>query len=136
MRLIDADALKKAIIKQLCVKSVKYLLPAEKSIYDLIDKQPTIELLKAEQPRIMRLPEAMGIYDPVFAEFKKMDGDTFTKWVDAVISDDARHVKVTDLYCIIPTIRDMEYDFNLYNKRFRFWSKKPTDEQMASEPWN
>lgn len=95
-----------------------------------------IEVLKAEQPRIMRLPEAMGIYDPVFAEFKKMDGDTFTKWVDAVISDDARHVKVTDLYCIIPTIRDMEFDFNLYNKRFRFWSKKPTDEQMASEPWN
>ena len=46
MRLIDADALKKAIIKHLCVKSVKYLLPAEKSIYDLIDKQPTIEQTK------------------------------------------------------------------------------------------
>lgn len=51
MRLIDADALKKAIIKHLCVKSAKYLLQAEKSIYDLIDKQPTIELLKAEQPK-------------------------------------------------------------------------------------
>ena len=43
MRLIDADALKKAIIKHLCVKSENNLLPAEKSIYDLIDKQHTVE---------------------------------------------------------------------------------------------
>ena len=43
MRLIDADALKKAIIKHLCVKSEKYLLPAEKSIYNCIDEQQTIE---------------------------------------------------------------------------------------------
>lgn len=50
MRLIDADALKKAIIKHLCVKSENNLLPAEKSIYNLIDEQPTIELLKEKQP--------------------------------------------------------------------------------------
>ena len=43
MRLIDADALKKAIIKHLCVKSENNLLPAEKSIYNLIDEQQTIE---------------------------------------------------------------------------------------------
>ena len=46
MRLIDADGLKKAIIKHLCVKSERYLLPTEKSVYSCIDKQPTIELLK------------------------------------------------------------------------------------------
>ena len=46
MRLIDADALKKAIIKHLCVKSERYLLPTERSIYNCIDKQPTIELSK------------------------------------------------------------------------------------------
>lgn len=51
MLLIDADALKKAIIKLLCVKSEKYLLPAEKSIYDLIDKQPKVELLGERQPK-------------------------------------------------------------------------------------
>lgn len=43
MRLIDADALKKAIIKHLCVKSENNLLQAEKSIYNCIDEQPTIE---------------------------------------------------------------------------------------------
>lgn len=49
--MIDADALKKAIIKYLCVKSENNLLPAEKSIYNLIDKQPTVELLKEKQPK-------------------------------------------------------------------------------------
>ena len=48
MRLIDADELKKAIINHLCVKSEDYLLPAEKSIYDLIDNQPTINMPKEE----------------------------------------------------------------------------------------
>lgn len=49
MRLIDADALKKAIIKHLCVKSEQYLLPAEKSIYDLVDKQPNVDLPKEQE---------------------------------------------------------------------------------------
>lgn len=51
MLLIDADALKKAIIKHLCVKSENNLLPAEKSIYDLIDKQPKVELPGERQPK-------------------------------------------------------------------------------------
>lgn len=55
MRLIDADALKKAIIKHLCVKSENYLLPAEKSIYNLIDEQPTIE-----QPKDVRCKDCIS----------------------------------------------------------------------------
>lgn len=51
MRLIDADALKKAIIKHLCVKSENNLFPAEKSIYNCIDEQPTIALLKEQEPK-------------------------------------------------------------------------------------
>ena len=50
MRLIDADALKKAIIKRLGIKSEQYLLASERSIYNLIDEQPTIELLKEQEP--------------------------------------------------------------------------------------
>lgn len=49
MRLIDADALKKAIFKHLCVKSEKNLLPTEKNIFNLIDKQPKVDLLEELQ---------------------------------------------------------------------------------------
>lgn len=55
MRLIDADALKKAIIKHLCVKSENNLFPAEKSIYNCIDEQPTVEPLKEQQAGIEQL---------------------------------------------------------------------------------
>ena len=44
MRIIDADALKKDILKQLCIKSEEYLLSgSEKMIYSRIDKAPTVE---------------------------------------------------------------------------------------------
>ena len=60
MRLIDADALKEQIRKGLGVKSLKYLLPAEKYIVEKIDRMPTIQpvqrtdLLKAEIKRMKR----------------------------------------------------------------------------------
>ena len=96
----------------------------------------TLEYVREqEQPRIMRLPEAMSKYDPVLAEFKNCNGDTFTKWVDAVISPDLRHVTVTDLYCEEPESRKLDLGFNLYNRMFRFWTGKPTDEQRNAEPW-
>ncbi len=95
------------------------------------------ELKKLLEPEIMRLPEALGSYDPIFAEFRSLvgDGKTFTKWVDAVISMDARHVTITDLYCEETESRKLDFDFNLYNRAFRFWSTKPTDEQRKAVPW-
>ena len=51
MRLIDADELKNAIIKHLEIRSENYLLESERGIYALIDKQPTIEQPKEQQPR-------------------------------------------------------------------------------------
>lgn len=69
MRLIDADELKKAIIHQLCIRSEENLLESERSIYNLIDKQPTIELLKEQ--------EAMNV-------------DSFVQWcIDSHIMGDA-----------------------------------------------
>lgn len=96
-----------------------------------------IELLDKQKPKIMRLPEALGSYDPIFAEFRNLvgDGKTFTKWVDAVISMDARHVTITDLYCEETESRKLDFGFNLYNRVFRFWSTKPTDEQRKAVPW-
>ena len=43
MKLIDADELKRDFIKSLSIKSEKYLLPSERSLYNLIDKQLIIE---------------------------------------------------------------------------------------------
>lgn len=64
MRLIDADELKKAIIKHLCVKSEDYLLPAEKSIYDLVDNQQTIYQPKEE----IKVGDEVASVNPVTGE--------------------------------------------------------------------
>lgn len=63
MRAIDADALKKAVIHHLGIRSEKYLLESERSIYNLIDEQPTVEQPKWI-PVIERLPKKEDIpYD-------------------------------------------------------------------------
>lgn len=41
--MIDADELKNAIIHHLGIRSEKYLLESERSIYNLVDKQQTVE---------------------------------------------------------------------------------------------
>lgn len=46
-RLIDADALKKAVFHHLSIKGEEYLLPAEKSVFGNIIKAPTV--IEAEE---------------------------------------------------------------------------------------
>ena len=94
-----------------------------------------LKLLKENQPRIMRLPEAMSKFDPIIIEIKQSDGNSFVKWVDAVLGQNARCVTVVDLYCESTDSRECDFDFALYNKTFRFWSSKPTLEQRKSVPW-
>lgn len=42
-RTIDADALKSEIVKRLGISDRRYLLPAEKTIWDIINDMPTVE---------------------------------------------------------------------------------------------
>lgn len=127
MTLEDAKQILCANVMVACERA-GFAMPTCKMVEDALD-------IVLENPRIMRLPEAMSKYDPVLAEFKNCNGDTFTKWVDAVISPDLRHVTVTDLYCEEPESRRLDLGFNLYNRMFRFWTGKPTDEQRNAEPW-
>lgn len=46
-RLIDADAVKKAVFHHLSIKGEEYLLPAEKSVFGNIVKSPTV--IEAEE---------------------------------------------------------------------------------------
>ncbi len=111
MRLIDADALKKAIINHLCVKSENNLLPAEKSIYNCIDEQPTIEQLKEQQPKLLTLKETINANYPM---------DVFCE-----IKGEERIFAVT---APVPTQWIGKPDI-------RYWTARPTEEQRKAEPW-
>lgn len=131
MRLIDAGALKKAIIKHLCVKSEDYLLPAEKSIYDLIDKQPTVDLQKEQHPRVLSYKEVMES-DFVFIEL-------YTDEKDGVEPEFIRAIPLFISYSQPYFVTQYEicghgtYDEYMYN--WRCWTAMPTEEQRKAEPW-
>lgn len=96
MRIIDADALKRAIIKHICVKSEGHLLPAEKSIYDLVDKQPSVDLPKEQQPK-------HGHW--IIVEYEYLDcsccGESYYTGCDS--TEDAKHMlKTGDVYKFCP----------------------------------
>lgn len=57
MRLIDADALKKKIMRKLCPRPQDFLIPEEEAIIDCIDDAPT-----AEQPEIIHCRECKHYY--------------------------------------------------------------------------
>ena len=48
-RLINADELKKSIIKKLGIASKEFLLESEKAVFEEIDKAPTVEAEPVEE---------------------------------------------------------------------------------------
>ena len=48
-RLIDADELKKSIIKKLGIANEEFLLESEKAVFEEIDKAPTVEAEPVEE---------------------------------------------------------------------------------------
>ena len=50
-RLIDADGLKKSIIKKLGIASEEFLLESEKAVFEEIDKAPTIDAVQVRHGR-------------------------------------------------------------------------------------
>lgn len=131
MRLIDADALKKAIIKRLGIKSEKYLLASERSIYNLIDEQQTIEQPKERQPRVLSYKEVMES-DFVFIEL-------FTDEKDGV---EPEFIRATPLF-ISYEQPDFVTEYEIcghgtreeYMYTWRCWTARPTEEQRKAEPW-
>lgn len=131
MRVIDADALKKEIIKHLCVKSENYLLPAEKSICDLIDKQPTVNLQKEQHPRVLSYKEVMES-DFVFIEL-------YTDEKDCVEPEFIRAIPMFISYSqpsFVTQYEECSYGFyDEYMYTWRCWTARPTDEQRKAVPW-
>lgn len=128
MRLIDADALKKAIIKYLCVKSENNLLPAEKSIYNLIDEQPTVE---PEQPKVLS-KEDVAKHDVVWMETNK--DEIFPVLVDGATGDPKSELHYfIHLYGVGGHIEG--FPVFLYNRTWRCWTNRPTNNVRMNTPW-
>ena len=84
-----------------------------------------IELLKAQEPRVLTLEEALG-GEECWVEYSNGG----CGYADCYLSYTA---KGADIY------RTMQHDFNVplanYGKTWRCWTSRPTDEQMKAVKW-
>lgn len=131
MRLIDADALIKAIneLPVLChdpgwVKAAVLLT---------IDNMPTIQ---PDTPRVMKMAEevfALRFDDVVYVEMYPTRAI-----VSAIVVDSIPWIKgelgVLQIRCIQEPLANM--DFAWYGKTWRCWTVRPTDEQRKAVKWD
>ena len=93
-------------------------------IVDAIDM--AIEVLKAQEPRVMTLEEVLG-GDECWVEYPNGG----CGYADCYLSYTTNGV---DIY------RTMQHDFNVplanYGKTWRCWTSRPTDAQREATPWN
>ena len=83
MALIDKDSLKANIIKRLGISGEKYLLPAERALWNVINAEPTQEIIHCKDCKRFKKPSAIveadwgwcsGWHMPPAVTFVKGDG--------------------------------------------------------------
>lgn len=91
-----------------------------------------LELLKAQEPHVMTWDEAQkNINEGPFIIMELRDS-TGTEVDYGVLVDDSYEMSEGSLL----TVRDFWMLKEEYNKRFRCWTSRPTDEQREATPWD
>ena len=123
MRLIDADLLKEDLSR---------FYDGLISARELIDSQPTVELLKEQQPRVLSYKEAMELETgtDIWMEFRNSNWTccafTFISFTKGHIYKWFNFYGSQNRQCI----HAMRYGSSI-----RFWTRQPTREQMQNTPW-
>ena len=105
-----------------------------KSVNGCVDQiiKDALELLKAQEPRVMTLEEAeVNMKDGPFIIFEVRDS-TGTEVDFGVLVDDCYEMSEGSVL----TVADFWMMKDVYGKRFRLWTSRPTDEQREAIPWN
>ena len=94
----------------------------------------TLALLKAQEPRVMTLWEAIGIIDrPVYLERNVLMPDKSVNrqecWALVQATDDEHMIRIATPYGI------EKWHVGAYSIGWRCWSSRPTDEQREAEKW-
>ena len=95
-----------------------------------------IELLKAQEPRVLTLEEAANrLKEPVFLEWKTKRRQSYTGWV--LVYDVQKGMGITGVRMGLtqPGHITSWYPIDLYDIKWRCWSAKPSDDQMEGTPW-
>ena len=94
-----------------------------------------IRLLKAQEPRLMTLWEAVGIIDrPVYLERNVLMSDKSVNrqecWALVQATDDEHMIRLATPY------GEEKWHVGAYGIGWRCWTSRPTDEQREAIPWS
>ncbi len=92
-----------------------------------------IALLKAQEPRVMTLEEVINSNDPIYIEQTEHDG----KWcVVLKRSVEGYYKGPFDKVTLFMGVDGyLPFITSEYNKTWRCWTSRPTDEQREAIPW-
>lgn len=91
----------------------------------LDEARDALELLKEQEPRVLTLEEVLKA-NPVWFE-------THGLLLPAII--DHEESKAGDCVIVFGEFDGSYYPINRYNKKWRCWTARPTDEQREGIPW-
>ena len=78
MALIDKDSLKANIIKRLGISGEKYLLPAERALWNVINAEPTQEIIRCKDCKFYGRADKRRFY---------RGSDCLNKRIDTIVPD-------------------------------------------------
>ena len=130
MKLIDADALRQAILS---------IMPERSEVLLIVDNQPdAIALLKEQEAKLLTFDEVKKHYsvpNELHGDIKKTidyENDIVPLYLECTY-EDAWVVHWRDYHNISMHLDSWEKD---YGKTWRCWTAKPTAEQRSAAKWN
>jgi hypothetical protein len=91
-----------------------------------------IDLLKAQEPRVMTLEEVRALQDGAAVWLEDNDkADVIPAIVNHIWNSLPNMASFTAAYA-----REVKADMLWYGVKWRCWTSRPTDAQRGKEPWN
>ena len=96
-------------------------------------KREAMELLKAQEPRVMTLEEVISA-NPGTVVW--LEDDNKPDVISGLLKRLFIHTKVIDFLIVKEEVdNEVTADLEVYGKGWRCWTSRPTDEQREATPW-
>ena len=94
-----------------------------------------MELLKAHEPRMMKVDEVMACEVGTVLWVEERQGVTWNLF-PLEIDVSSTHPDTGIAYLFFVTYHDIrKFECDEYNQTWRCWTERPTNEQREAEPW-
>ena len=106
---------------------------------EIITMTEIIELLKAQEPRVMTLEEVESAFDkqePVWLDVKDVPVSNYIVVGYRLMHKTRKGHEIAYELIVLSIVSEKSYGVSMYGKKWRCWTSKPDYKRMEVEPWN